>query len=243
MKRNADSGNAPIEIEVLKDPDAVALRAAQVIAEEARQSAQARGRFVWATSGGHTPHRMHRALVGMDVSWGSVQVFQVDERVTDASDPERNFSQLSESLLDHVPIPRAGVHPMPVEAKDLDAACLAYAEEIRAAAGVPVVFDLIHLGLGDDGHTASLVPQDPAGDVVDLEVTTTSRPYKGYRRMTLTHPVLARSRKILWVVTGAQKAAILARLLDGDRSIPAGRVPTAHALLLTDQAAALESLR
>src|SRR5262249_57244773 len=117
-----------------------------------------------------------------------------------------------------------------VESADLEAASSQYAQTLRELAGDPVVLDLVHLGLGPDGHTASLVPGDPALDIVDADVAL-SGPYQGRRRMTLTYPVLNRSRRIVWLVTGQDKAQMLALLYAGDASIPAGRVRPARALV------------
>jgi 6-phosphogluconolactonase len=229
-----------VNVEILPDPDAVARRAASVIAADARQAAAARGRFVMAVSGGHTPWAMLRALAGEDVPWKTVHVMQVDERVAPAGDPDRNLTHLRESLLSHAPLPPAQIHAMPVEAADLDAAAAAYARTLEQAAGAPPVLDLAHLGMGPDGHTASLVPGDPVLSVTDRDVAVTGV-YMGRRRMTLTFPVLDRARRVLWLVTGSDKAAMFPRLTKGDPSIPAGRVRRDAALVLADRAAAGEN--
>jgi len=180
---------------------------------------------------------MLRALANEPVAWKSVQVVQVDERVAPAGDPERNLTHLRESLIDHAPLSPGQIHAMPVEGKDLEAAAASYAQLLRQIAGSPPILDLVHLGLGPDGHTASLVPGDPVLEVTDQDVALTGS-YRGRRRMTLTYPLLNRSRRILWVVTGTEKAQMLARLLGGDVSIPAGRVRQDQALVLADFAAA-----
>ena len=221
-----------MKIDVLPDPDAVARRAAEHIAAASRAAVTARGRCAIAVSGGRTPWAMLRALAGEDVPWSAVHFFQVDERVAPAGDPDRNLTHLRESLP-----AQAQVHAMPVEARDLEAAAADYARELARVAGEPPVLDLVHLGLGPDGHTASLVPGDPVLGVADRDVAVTG-PYQERRRMTLTYPVLDRAREILWLVTGADKAPMLARLRDGDRSIPAGRVRSERALALVDRAAA-----
>jgi 6-phosphogluconolactonase len=226
-----------MKIEILPDADAVARKAADTIAADARASVLARGRFVMAVSGGHTPWLMLRALANEDVPWQSVNVIQVDERVAPAGDPDRNLTHLRESLLEHAPLRPEQIHAMPVEASDLEAAAKRYALTLREIAGTPPVLDLAHLGLGPDGHTASLVPGDPVLDVTDADVALTGV-YQQKRRMTLTYPMLNRSRRILWLVTGSDKVAALQRLRDGDVSIPAGRIRAANALVLADQAAA-----
>ncbi len=223
-----------MEIEVLPDADAVASRAAAFIAAEARAAVQARGAFRFAVSGGRTPWQMLRQLALEDVPWSKVQLFQVDERVAPAGDADRNLTHITETLLARAPSARA--HAMPVEADDLDAAARDYASLLRATAGSPPVLDLVHLGLGPDGHTASLVPGDAALAVTDADVALTA-PYVGHRRMTLTYPVLDAARCVLWLVTGNEKAAMLARLRAADVSIPAGRVDQRNARLLTDRAA------
>jgi 6-phosphogluconolactonase len=225
-----------MKIEVLDDADAVADEAAAIIATDARIAVAARGRFVMAVSGGRTPWLMLRALADKDVPWNGVQVLQVDERVAPAGDPDRNLTRLRESLLEHAPLRAEQIHAMPVESDDLQAAASSYAATLREVAGSPAVLDLVHLGLGPDGHTASLVPGDAALDVTEAAVALAG-PYQGRRRMTLTYPVLNHARRVLWVVTGAEKAGMLVRLRDADRSIPAGRVRQDRALVLADRAA------
>ena len=226
-----------MKIEILADADAVAQEAAAIIAAEARASVAARGRFIMAVSGGHTPWHMLRALADEEVPWESVHVVQVDERVAPAGDPDRNFTHLRESLLEHVPLRQEQVHVMSVEAADLELAARQYALTLQQIAGAPAVLDLAHLGLGPDGHTASLVPGDPVLDITDADVALTAV-YQGRRRMTLTYPLLNRSRRILWVVTGSDKVDPFVRLCQGDPTIPAGRVRQDQAMILADRAAA-----
>jgi 6-phosphogluconolactonase len=222
---------------IFADAVAVANEAAKVIAAEARSAVAARGRFVMAVSGGRTPWQMLRALAGEDVPWEGMHIVQVDERIAPAGDPDRNLTHLRESLLEHAPLPPEHIHAMPVEETDLETAALGYAGTIGKIAGMPPVLDLAHLGLGTDGHTASLIPQDPVLNVSNLDVALTGV-YQKRRRMTLTYPMLNRSRRILWVITGSEKAEMLVRLCDGDVSIPAGRIRHEQALMLADQHAA-----
>ena len=229
-----------MKIEVLPDAEAASLRGAKVVAEAARAAIAARGRFVLAASGGGTPHRMYRLLADEAVDWERVHVFQVDERVAPDGDPARNLTHLESSLLAHAPIPPAQVHAMPVEAKDLAAAAARYATELGAAAGDPPVLDLVQLGIGSDGHTASLVPGDPALLVKEAPVATTG-PYEGHVRMTLTFPVLDAARSVLWLVLKPERAEALARLLAGDASIPAGRVRRDRAAVVASAAAAAKA--
>ena len=225
-----------MEIKVLANADAVAREGAAIIAAQARAAVAARGRFIWAVSGGHTPWLMLRDLAGEDVPWNDLHLAQVDERVAPAGHPDRNLTHLRESLLEHAPLRAEQVYAMPVEAIDLEAAALRYAQTLRGIAGSPPTFDLVHLGLGPDGHTASLIPGDPVLNVTDADVALTGV-YQGRRRMTLTYPMINRSRGILWLVTGNDKVEMLTRLRDGDKSIPAGRVAQDGALAVADRAA------
>jgi 6-phosphogluconolactonase len=227
---------AVMKIRILDDADCAARAAAAVIAESARGAVAARGRFIMAVSGGHTPWIMLRALANEEVPWGSVHVVQVDERVAPAGHPDRNLTQLRASLLEHAPIGLDQIHAMPVESPDLEAAVAQYALALGEIAGSPPVLDLVHLGLGPDGHTASLVPGDPVLEVTDADVALTGV-YQGRRRMTLTFPMLNRSRSVLWLVTGSEKAGMLVRLENADVSIPAGRVRADDALILADRGA------
>jgi 6-phosphogluconolactonase len=226
-----------MKLEVFDDPDSVARAASSAIAAGARTAIAARDRFTVAVSGGHTPWIMLRMLAAEDIPWAGVHVFQVDERVAPDGHPDRNLTHLRESLLLHAPLRPEQVHVMPVESSDLESAATQYAMALQAFAGAPAVLDLVHLGLGSDGHTASLVPGDPVLNVTSADVAMTGV-YQGRRRMTLTYPALNRARCVLWVVTGSEKAEMLQRLLDGDVSIPAGRVRREQAQLLADRAAA-----
>jgi 6-phosphogluconolactonase len=227
-----------MKIEVLADPDAVAKRAAGLVAAHARAAVKQRGRFTFAVSGGHTPWVMLRELVGEKVPWSEVHVVQVDERVAPGDSDERNFKHLRESLLSHVPLPPDNLHAMPVEASDLPAAAAEYARTLEGLAGSPPTLDMIHLGLGPDGHTASLVPGDAVLEVTDAWVALTAGLYQGVHRMTLTYPVLDRARSVLWLVTGAEKVDALKRLNRHDQTIPAGRVRQDGAIVVADRAAA-----
>ncbi len=162
-----------MRIEALADADSVARAGAALTAAEARAAVAARGRFIVAFSGGHTPWQMLRSLADEEMPWAGVHVVQVDERVAPAGDPDRNLTHLRESLLARCPLRPEQVHAMPVESADLEAAGARYALTLRQIAGSPAVLDLAHLGLGPDGHTASLVPGDPALDVTGADVALT----------------------------------------------------------------------
>jgi len=226
-----------MKIEVYSDADTVALEAAKLIANAAREAVNNRGKFVMAVSGGKTPWVMLRDLAKQDVPWSGVHVVQVDERVAPEGDADRNLTHLRESLLEHAPLRPEQIHAMPVESRNLQSACAEYAQTLERLAGSPPVLDLVHLGLGPDGHTASLVPGDPVLDLKDADVGLTGI-YQNRRRMTLTYPIINRSRRVLWLATGNEKAAMLARLQAGDVSIPAGRVNRDRGVILADRAAA-----
>jgi 6-phosphogluconolactonase len=226
-----------MKVDVLPDADSVAREGAAIIAREARAAVAARGSFILAVSGGRTPWMMLRALSNQDMPWDTVHVVQVDERVAPAGHPDRNLTHLHDTLLQQARLPMDRIHAMPVDASDLEVAATQYARTLQKLAGSPPVLDLVHLGLGPDGHTASLIPGDPVLDVTDTDVALTGI-YQGRRRMTLTYPILNRARWILWLVTGSEKADMLARLREGDRSIPAGLVRREQALVLADRAAA-----
>jgi 6-phosphogluconolactonase len=215
------------EVEILADPEAVARAGAAFVAAQARAAVASREAFACAVSGGSTPWLMFSHLRSEDVPWAGVTIYQVDERVAPEDDPDRNLAHLRDALGDAP----ARIVPMPVEDPDHEAAAARY------AAALPDRFDLVHLGLGDDGHTASLVPGDPILEVSDRDVAVTGE-YRGRRRMTLTYPGLARADQLLWLVTGAAKAEPLARLRAGDGSIPASGVEARASLVIADRPAA-----
>lgn len=215
------------QIRSLATAGEVAAQAAVFVAARAREAVSVHGRFTFAVSGGRTPWEMFSHLADEDVPWADVVIYQVDERVAPDGDPDRNLTHLMASLPDS----GATVHAMPVLASDLEAAANEY------DACMPESFDLVHLGLGPDGHTASLVPGDPLLDVTDRGVGIT-QPYQGHQRMSLTNPALNRAREVLWLVTGETKVDALRRLRAGDRSIPAGRITAERQLVICDVAAA-----
>lgn len=228
-----------MKMEVFADDESAALAAAKLIAAEAGAAVAARGQFVMAVSGGRTPWIMLRALAGESVPWERVHIVQVDERVAPAGHADRNLTHLQESLLEHSPIRAEQIHAMPVESPDLEAAARQYASVLSKIAGSPPTLDLVHLGLGPDGHTASLVPGDPVLGVTNADVALTGI-YQGRRRMTLTYPVINRARLLLWLVTGSEKVGMLSRVREADESIPAGRVSQDRAVIFADRAAAGE---
>ena len=219
-------------LEVLADPAAVHRRGAELIAEAARAAVAERGSFALAASGGRDPWEMYGQLEDHELPWTETAIFQVDERIAPPGSDERNLTHLVAALSIGA---QGSIKPMPVDDPDPDAAADRYADSL------PDALDLAHIGLGPDGHCASLVPGDPVLDVDDRRVAITARPYQGVRRMTLTYPELARVRSLLWVVTGEEKVDALGKLLARDPSIPAGRFdPGGDSLVIADRAAAPE---
>ncbi len=221
-----------MQIEILENADAVAKAAAQLIAADARAAIAARGVFTFAVSGGKTPWVMLRELASEELPWEKIHLFQIDERIAPEGDKDRNLTHLLESF-SGAPIPPENIHPMPVNAADPAVGAKEYEQTLEKLCGIPPVLDLAHLGLGPDGHTASLIPGDPVLSVHDRDVALTGL-YQGRNRMTLTYPMLNRSRKILWLATGAEKAPMIERLKHGDPTIPGGLIKQENALLLAD---------
>jgi 6-phosphogluconolactonase len=217
------------QLAVLDDEAAVARRGAELIAEAARDAVADRRAFRMSASGGHTPWAMYGQLEEHRLPWGETEIYQTDERIAPPGSPERNLTHLVAAFSIGA---QGSIRPMPVDADDPDRAANVYAEQL------PQALELVHLGLGPDGHTASLVPSDPVLEVDDRRVAVTANPYQGTRRMTLTFPELARARRLLWIVTGESKREPLAKLLARDPSIPAGRVEPRESLILADRAAA-----
>jgi 6-phosphogluconolactonase len=215
------------EVRTFADAAAAAAAAAAQLADSAAVAVRTSGRCTWALSGGKTPDTMFGVLAGLDVPWAHTSVFQVDERVAPDGDASRNATHLTDAL----GVDLVDFAAMDVTASDLDDAAARY------AALLPAHLDVVHLGLGADGHTASLVPGDAVLEVRDRLVAVAG-PYDGHRRLTLTYPVLDAANLLVWLVAGADKHDALARLLDGDTSIPAGRVEAGRSIVFTDTAAA-----
>ena len=222
--------------EIATDSAALAAAAALRVTEAGRAAVAERGRFTLAVSGGRIAGAFFAELARADLPWDAVHVLQVDERVAPDGHPDRNLTALQAGLLDQVAIPAANVHAMPVTAPDLAAAAADYARELAGVAAGSVL-DLVQLGLGDDGHTASWPPGDPVVGVDDADVAVAG-PYRGRLRMTLTPPAVNRARAVLWLVDGAGKAPVLRRLLAGDPALPAARVRVEGATILATAEAA-----
>ncbi|WP_026969036.1 6-phosphogluconolactonase [Algoriphagus terrigena] len=227
-----------MEIRTFQSSNEVAKEAALYIADSIRVHIAKKGFFTLAISGGRTPWEMIKELATQDLPWEKVFLFQVDERVAPDGHPDRNLTQLFKSIEGTSLMTRLNIFPMHVIAEDLEEACAEYSDNIKRITETGK-FDLIHLGIGTDGHTASLVPGDNVLEVQDKDVALTNDPYQGRQRMTLTYPLINQAEKILWVITGEEKAEMLSRLLNQDPSIPAGKVAQGHAIILTEEAAAV----
>jgi 6-phosphogluconolactonase len=221
-----------MQTEILADDAAVAQRAASLIAAEIRAVVAKLGACTLAVSGGKTPWAMLRALAAETLPWEELHLLQIDERVAPDGDDARNLTHILECI--SAKIPADNLHAMPVGIPDLDVAAAHYAATLAQICEGRL--DIAHLGLGPDGHTASLIPGDPVLKVTDVDVAPTGV-YQGHRRLTLTYPTLNRAGKIVWLATGASKTPMLRRLLVHDPSIPAGRVKHENAIVLADRAA------
>ena len=222
----------PIDLEVVADERAAARRAAELIAAAGAKAVADHGSFSFAMSGGRSPWAMLAILGDMEeMPWRETELFQVDERVASPGSDDRNLTHMVLGLsMDH----QSALRPMPVTHRDLDEAAHEYETSL------PERLDLVHLGLGPDGHTASLVPGDPVLEVTDRRVAMTTNEYQGHRRMTLTYRALSEARQIVWLVTGEEKRGPLQQLLAADPSIPAGRVRNESMSIVADRAAAPE---
>ena len=230
-----------MEIRQCETPDDVASAGANFISARVTEAIAERGQFTIALSGGSTPWIMLARLAEQELPWDRVKVFQVDERAAPDGDPERNLVQIREHFADRISLPTENLYAMPVISEDLNRGARQYEQTLVELAGGKPVIDVIHLGLGGDGHTASLVPGDPVLEVSDRDVATTET-YDGRRRMTLTYPIINRARHILWLITGEGKAEMLKRLIQGDDDIPAGSISQTQATVLADDAALEKSL-
>lgn len=230
-----------MQIRQCDSPDDVAVAGANFLSARAEEAIAERGQFTLALSGGSTPWIMLDELSGHELAWKHVKIFQVDERVAADGDPERNLVHIREKFADRIALPAQNLFAMPVVSDDLDQAACRYQETMSDVAGDPPVLDVVHLGLGGDGHTASLVPGDPLLDESQRDVAITDA-YSGRRRMTLTYPIINRARHILWLITGDGKADMLNRLIQGDTEIPAGLVSQQQATIVADAASLSGSL-
>ena len=238
------------EVVVAPDETESARTAARWLYEQVCALAADGRRVRLALSGGKTPWAMLRVFVALDPPWQKLDLFQVDERFVPTTDPRSNAGQIA-----HILPAEAHFHPIPTDtAPTPEAAAREYentlAQRLGSSSageqaslvsgflgetGADPLFDIVHLGLGEDGHTASLVPGDSILTVRDRAVAATEKPYQGVRRVSLTYRALLRSGRLLWLVTGPNKKAILRRFLQGDPDLPAHRLLRAHDRLFTDR--------
>lgn len=223
-----------MKIESHPDSLQVAENAAKYLEQKILGSIKEKGSFSMAISGGKTPWQMLKILTKAPLPWNRVNIFQVDEREAPDGHPDRNLTQLFKTLEDTGIITKVNIFPMPVVAENLEAACKEYADTIQEITGDGVL-DLVHLGMGADGHTASLIPGDQVCEVYDKDVAMTFGPYQGRMRMTLTYSSINRAKEIFWVITGDEKKEMVQRLIQKDQNIPAGKVSQENAFLITDQ--------
>jgi 6-phosphogluconolactonase len=225
-----------MKTEIFPQADDLAEAAAAYLAQQITTTLATKSTFSMAISGGRTPWEMLKILAKADLPWQRVNLFQVDERVAPDGHADRNLTQLFQAIAGTPMVTQLRIFPMPVLAADLEEGCREYTQvihEVTEGKGL----DLIHLGLGSDGHTASLVPEDGVMEVQDRLVACTQNTYQGRIRMTLTYPLLNSAKQLLWIVTGSEKQEMVKRLLQQDPSIPAGSIRQENALLLVDQAA------
>ena len=225
-----------MKTEIFPQAEQVAARAAAYLEQEIRDALTYQKSFSLAISGGRTPWEMLKILSKVDLPWQRINLFQVDERVAPDGHPDRNLTQLFQAIAGTAMVTQLRIFPMPVTAEDLDASAQEYTDvlnEVTEGKGL----DILHLGLGSDGHTASLVPGDGVLEIKNRLVACTQNSYQGRIRMTLTYPLLNAAKQILWIVTGSEKKEMVQRMLQQDPSIPAGRIQQENALLLVDQAA------
>lgn len=230
-----------MQIEIRSDAPEAAARAAELVFEAAQTVLEQKEHFTVAFSGGSTAPKLLQSLALLPLPWEQMHVYQVDERIAPPGHKARNLNALLEISRPRGPLPTDNLHPMPVEITPPEDAAAAYECEMLDLIGRPPVFDLVHLGLGADGHIASLVPEDPVLEVTGQDVAV-SQTYQGFRRLTLTYPVLNRARRLVFLVTGAGKREALARLLAHDKSIPAGHLDLKNAYLIVDEAAVPEAM-
>jgi 6-phosphogluconolactonase len=236
MEQSHFAEETPMKTEIFPQAEQVAARAAAYLEQVIREALTHQKSFSLAISGGRTPWEMLKILSKADFPWQRINLFQVDERVAPDGHPDRNLTQLFQAIAGTPMVTQLRIFPMPVTAEDLDAAATEYTEvlnEVTEGKGL----DIIHLGLGTDGHTASLVPGDEVLAVQNRLVACTHNSYQGRIRMTLTYPLLNAAKQILWIVTGSEKKEMVQRMLQQDPSIPAGSIRSENALLLVDQAA------
>jgi len=211
------------------DPQTASETTAREIAAVVRSAVEQGGVANIALSGGNTATSMLAALSRQEVPWARVHVYQVDERVAPDGDANRNATALTAELLDAVPLPSGNIHLLPVTATNLDDAASAFGARLPR-------FDVVHLGMGNDGHTASWPPGDPVIEVRHQPIAVVG-PFNGHLRMTVTPAVTSPSHLIVFLIVGVSKREPLAAMLAGDPAIPASHVPRERTVVHVDRAA------
>jgi 6-phosphogluconolactonase len=206
--------------------------ASRYLAMRLGEATRERGRATFAISGGRTPWGLFGQLASQDVDWGAVHLFQVDERIAPGHPEASNWERFRANPLAQR-IPDTQQHAMPVWIDDAQAAARHYETTLISGTGEPPTLDVVHLGIGADGHTASLFADDPLSQESGRWVGV-SRIHERYRRLTLTLPTLNRARCVVWFATGAERRNALTRLAAGDPSIPASLVQRDRATCFVD---------
>lgn len=222
-----------MQINVYSSAEEVAHEAAKWISSLAKRKIESKGSFSFALSGGRTPWEMLAKLAQENLPWEKINLFQVDERIAPEGHKDRNLTQLFQVLQGTRLMTRLNIFPMHVISENLQEACEEYAQHIERITGNSML-DLIHLGMGTDGHTASLIPGDKVCDVGNQMIALTAQPYQGRQRMTMTYPLINQAENILWLITGEEKKEMLVRMLNKDPEIPAGKIKQDQAILMTD---------
>jgi 6-phosphogluconolactonase len=236
--------SAKPDVTVLTDPAALARHAADIVSQAASRK---QGRFAVALSGGSTPRALYALLAQPDYSrafpWERTHWFWGDERFVPHDDPLSNYRMVREAMLSHAPVPAENIHAVPTEGMTPEAAAQAYQRILQDFYGAPTLdpekplFDINLLGLGPDGHTASLFPDTDALNQRDRWVTSVIGA-KAEARITLTYPALESSMQAIFLVAGKDKAPMLKRLIEGDQALPAARLsPTGRLSIFADRQA------
>lgn len=231
------------DVRIFPDLEGASQEAARLFAAAASEAIADHYRFSVALSGGPTPRRLYQLLAAepyrSQLPWGQIHFFWGDERYVPANHAESNYRMAKEALLDHISIPVDNIHPMPTDAPETEQAARVHSAELQIFFDGDICFDLALMGIGDDGHTASLFADDPALTVRDKPVAVARPTSQPTDRLTLTYPIFNRTRRVLFLVSGQEKALVVARVLAGDAAYPCtGIQPTGELIWLLDQAAA-----
>ena len=233
-------------VEVLPDKSALIERSLEIVLTKIEAAIAQRGLATIALAGGSTPKPLYEKLAEQDLPWEKIHVFWGDERYVPADHPDSNEGMARRAWLDQVPLPAANIHPMPTDASDPAAAAAQHEAEVQAfftiSTGTFPAFDIILLGIGDDGHTASLFPHTDALQVRDRLITVGNK--DGQPRLTFTAPLINQAHAVLFLVAGASKRPALNHIFapeDDDTLYPARLIqPQGELWWLLDEAAGEE---